>query len=75
MYVLIVERMVKKVKGESLQGLGTWYTMKYDRRALLPFRKDVDVMKLLKGNDEHVYIYILVAKKELLCGGCMKVVV
>jgi len=32
--------------------------MKYDRRALLPFWKDVDVMKLLKGNDEHAYIYV-----------------
>jgi len=28
-----------------------WYTMKYNRREVLSFGKDVDVMRLMKGND------------------------
>jgi len=44
--------------GEELRDRGMWYIMKYDIKDLLSFGKDVDVMKLLKGNDEHAYIYV-----------------
>ena len=44
--------------GEALKGRTMWYTLKYFRRKLIPFGKDVDVRKLMKGNDEYVYIYV-----------------
>jgi len=58
MLVLVMQRLVEEVIGEALQERGICYTMKYDRREPLHFRKDVDVMKLLKGHDEHAYIYV-----------------
>ena len=39
--------------------------MKHDRREVLSFGKDVDVMK---GNDEHVYIYVGGEKGEFFQG-------
>ena len=35
-----------------------WYSMKYDRGAMLAVRRDKDVKKLSKGNDDHAYIYV-----------------
>jgi len=35
-----------------------WYNMKYDRREVMLLGKDVDVIKLMKGNEECGYIYV-----------------
>ena len=44
--------------GESVRGRHVWYNLKFDRRLLMPFEKDKDVMKSVRGNDEHAYLYI-----------------
>jgi len=36
-----------------------WYTLKYDRTLMLPFANDDDVVNLLRGNDDHAYMYIV----------------
>ena len=54
--------VVKVVEGtiqEGLQGRSLWYSTKYDRKMVLPLRRDVDVGKLVKGNDEFGYMYIV----------------
>lgn len=38
--------------------------MKFDRRILVPFRRDGDLLKLVKDNDE--YAYMLVGGKDAL---------
>jgi len=53
-----VERLVEELMGEGLQGRKMWYSMKYNRREVLLLRKDVDVMKLMKGNKDYAYIYV-----------------
>jgi len=58
MSVLVVRRLVDEVMGEALQECEMWYSMKYDRGAMLPMWRDVDVKKLLKGNYDHAYIYV-----------------
>jgi len=53
--------VVKVVEGtieEGLQGRSLWYSTKYDRKMLLPLRRDVDVGKLVKGNEDFGYMYI-----------------
>ena len=53
--------VVKVVEGtieEGIQGRSLWYSTKYDRKMLLPLRRDADVGKLVKGNDEFGYMYI-----------------
>ena len=52
-----VLKMAEKEMGESLRGRDVWYTLKFDRRLLLLFGKDVDIVKLVRGNDGHVYLY------------------
>ena len=57
-----LDDVVKVVEGtieEGLQGRSLWYSTKYDRRMVLPLRRDVDVGKLVKGNDEFGYMYIV----------------
>jgi len=58
MSMLVVRRLVEEVMGEALQEREMWYGVKYDRGALLPLQKDVDLKKLLKGNDDDAYIYV-----------------
>jgi len=58
MVVENVERLVEELMGEGLQGRETWYSMKHDRREVLLLWKDVDVMKLMKGNEDYAYIYV-----------------
>ena len=44
--------------GEGFKGREMWYSMKYDRREVHLLGKDVDVTKLMKGNEEYAYIYV-----------------
>ena len=44
--------------GMSLTGRKVWYNMKFDRRLLIPFENDGDVVSVLLGNDGHAYLYI-----------------
>ena len=53
-----VERLVQEIMGEWLRGREMWYNMKYDRREVLLLRKDVDVLNLMKGNEDYAYIYV-----------------
>jgi len=54
--------VVKVVDGtieEGLRARRLWYSTKYDRKILLSLQKDGDVRKLLKGNEEFGYMYIV----------------
>ena len=35
-----------------------WYILKYDREMLVVVEVDIDVKLIVKGNDEHVYLYV-----------------
>ena len=44
------------------EGLGNcvvWYSLKYDRREVIQLGRDVDVEKLIKGNEEYPYVYMV----------------
>ena len=58
MCVREVQNLVEEVMGEGLKGRKLWYSMKYDRTEVMLLWRDVDVKKLMKGNDEHGYIYV-----------------
>jgi len=58
MSVVVVRRLVEEVLGEGLEERGLWYSMKYDRGSMLAVRRDEDVKKLCKGNDDHAYVYV-----------------
>jgi len=58
MSVVDVQRLVEEVMGEGLKGRKMWYNMKYDGREVMLLMRDVDVKKLMKGNDKHGYIYV-----------------
>ena len=34
------------------------YSLKYARRELITFGKDIDMRKLMKGVDDYTYIYV-----------------
>jgi len=44
--------------GESVSGHKVWYTLKFDRTLLMPFVKEEDIVKLVRGNDGHTYLYV-----------------
>ena len=35
-----------------------WYTMKFDRRMMVPFKDNGDVVSMMRGNDGHGYLYV-----------------
>ena len=35
-----------------------WYSMKFDRRLLIPSQSDSDVVNITRGNDGHAYLYV-----------------
>ena len=44
-----------------MKGVGggkLWCTLKYDRMKFLQFASDADVVNLMKGNDDHEYMYV-----------------
>ena len=44
---------------EGSKGRKLWYTLKFDRRVLLQFASDQDVMNMMKGNYDHAYMYVV----------------
>jgi len=62
-----VLNLLEREMGESVRGQHVWYSLKFDRRMLMPLEKDEDVVKLVRGNDGHAYIYI--AGKDGPCAG------
>ena len=34
-----------------------WYNIKFDRRLLIQFERDADVIGIMRGNDRHAYLY------------------
>ncbi|KAJ8435885.1 hypothetical protein Cgig2_010918 [Carnegiea gigantea] len=57
MGVLEVLQLVEEAMGEGIRGRRMWYRLKCNRLELLPLGRDVDVKKLMKGNDEYAYLY------------------
>ncbi|KAJ8433774.1 hypothetical protein Cgig2_025937 [Carnegiea gigantea] len=56
--MLDVLRLVEEVMEEGLRGQLMWYSLNCNRMELLPLGQDADVGKLMKGNDEYVYVYV-----------------
>jgi len=57
-----LEDVIKAVEGtieEGLRGRTLWYSTKYDRKMLMQLQRDGDVGKLVKGNEEYGYMYIV----------------
>ena len=50
--------MLEKEIGESMSGRKAWYSLQFDRRLLMPFATDEDIVKLVIGNDSHPYLYV-----------------
>ena len=44
--------------GVAIMGKKVWYTMKFDRRLLMPFETDGDVDNMMLDNDGHAYLYV-----------------
>lgn len=53
-----VRKVVETAVGLCLEGRKAWYNMKFDRRLLMPFENDGDLVSLMRGNDGHAYVYI-----------------
>ena len=51
-------RVVEEVMGEGLSDRSMWFNTKYDRSMMVWMQRDVDVGKLIKGNEEFAYIYV-----------------
>jgi len=51
-------KLLEREMGDSVRGGHMWYSLKFDRRMLMSLEKDEDVIKLVRGNDEHAYVYI-----------------
>ena len=53
----MVRKMIESDKSEEK----LWYSLKYDRKMLVPVEVDSDVVHvevIFKGNDEHFYLYV-----------------
>jgi len=50
--------MVKETVGGGVEVDRIWYSLKYDRNMIMGVEGDVDVRMMLKGNDEHGYVYV-----------------
>ena len=49
---------LEREMGDSVRGEHMWYSLKFDRRMLASLEKDEDVVKLVRSNDGHAYVYI-----------------
>ncbi|KAJ8431692.1 hypothetical protein Cgig2_006548 [Carnegiea gigantea] len=56
--VLEVLRIVEEAMGKGIRGRRMWYSLKCNRLESLSLRRDGDVKKLMKGNDEYAYFYV-----------------
>jgi len=45
--------------GEGCKGWKLWYTLKFDGRVFSQFASHQDVTKLMKGNNDHAYMYVV----------------
>ena len=50
--------LVEKAIGEGLRCRLMWHSLKCNQIKLLPFGRDGDFRKLMKGNDEYEYLYM-----------------
>ena len=50
--------MVKETVGGGVEVDRIWYSLKYDRNMIMAVEGDMDVKMMLKGNDEHGYVYV-----------------
>ena len=46
-------KVLEKEIGERMRGREVWYALKFDRQLLMPFAKEEDIVKLVRGNDDH----------------------
>ena len=57
--MLEVLRLVEEAMTEVIRGRRMWYSLKCNGMELLPLGQDGDVKKLMKGNDEYAYLYVV----------------
>jgi len=57
-----VVKVVQETMGKGLREHMRWYSTKFDRNMIMPLQREGDVVKLIKGNDEFLYMYV--AEKE-----------
>ena len=55
-----VLKLVEHAMRVVLKEVNVWYTMKFDRRLLLPFENDGDIRSMMRGNDGHAYVLSLI---------------
>ncbi|KAJ8427900.1 hypothetical protein Cgig2_012236 [Carnegiea gigantea] len=53
-----VIRMVKEITRSNLPEQKIWYSLKFDRQMLMALEGNMDISMILKGNDEHGYLYV-----------------
>jgi len=53
-----VLKLVEHAMGVVLKEVNVWYTMKFDKRLLLPLENDGDIRSMMRGNDGHAYLYV-----------------
>ena len=41
-----------------MSGHKVWYSLQFHMRLLMPFATDEDILKLVRGNDSHAYLYV-----------------
>ena len=58
MGVADIWKLLEGVMGVAIMGKKVWYTMKFDRRLLMPFETDGDVVNMMRDNDGHAYVYV-----------------
>jgi len=51
-------KVLEKEMRESMSGHKVWYSLQFDRSLLMPFAINEDIMKLVRGNDTHAYLYV-----------------
>jgi len=61
-----VLKLVENAVGVAWKEVNVWYTMKFDRRLLLPLENDGDIRSMMRGNDGHAYVYV--TAKEVALG-------
>ena len=58
MSALELRMSVEDVMREGLGSRVMWYSLKYDQRKVIKLGRDIDVEKLIKGNEEYAYVYV-----------------
>ena len=53
-----VVKVEEEMMGEGFRECRLWYNTKFDRNLLMPLQRDGDVGKLIKGNDDFMYMYV-----------------